>query len=106
MERTTKVLESNQSARLKLNKDKCKFEAKATTYLGHKITAEGLEADPSKIQAILNMPEPTSKKELQRFLVMITYLGKLIPNLSDLTAPPHRCYLLIQQRTERGSQHP
>ena len=86
MARTTKVLESVQSAGLKLNKDKCKFEVTATAFLGHKISGEGVEADPSKIQAILNMPEPTSKKELQRFLGIITYLGKFIPNLSDLTA--------------------
>ena len=55
--------------------------------LGHKISGEGVEADPSKLQALLNMPEPTSKKELQCFLGMIAYLGKFIPNLSDLTAP-------------------
>ena len=87
MARTTKVLEFVQSAGLKLNEDKCKFEVTATTFLGHKISGEGVEADPSKIQAILNMPEPTYKKELQRFLGMITYQGKFIPNLSDLTAP-------------------
>ena len=33
------------------------------------------------------MPLPTSKVELQRFLGMITYLGKFIPNLPDKTAP-------------------
>ena len=87
MARTSKVLESVQSAGLKLNKDKCKSEVTATTFLGHRISGEGVEADPSKSQAILNMPEPTSKKEFQRFLGMITYLGKFIPKLSDLTAP-------------------
>eukprot|EP00795_Rhopilema_esculentum_P009803 gene9803-18365_t len=85
--RTTKVLDSIRSSGLKLNKEKCKFEAQTTTFLGHKIPAHGVEADPAKITAILSMPEPTSKKELQRFLGMITYLGKFIPNLSDLTAP-------------------
>ena len=87
MARTTKVLEPVQLAGLKLNKDKCKFEVTATTFLGHKISGEGVEADPLKIQAILNVPEPTSKNEIQPFLGMITYLGKFIPNLSDLTAP-------------------
>ena len=85
--RTTKVLDSIRSSGLKLYKEKCKFEAQTTTFLGHKISAHGVEADPAKITAILSMPEPTSKKELQRFLGMITYLGKFIPNLSDLTAP-------------------
>ena len=33
------------------------------------------------------MPTPSNKTELQRFLGMITYLGKFLPNLSDETAP-------------------
>ena len=33
------------------------------------------------------MPDPTNVKELQRFLGMITYLGKFIPQLSVETAP-------------------
>ena len=57
------------------------------TFLGHHISAEGIRPDPRKTEAIVNMPEPTNVKELQRFLGMITYLGKFIPNLSDLTAP-------------------
>ena len=85
---TTKALESIRSAGLKLNKGKCKFVVKSTSFLGHKMSAEGVEADPSKIQVILNMPEPTSKMVLQCFLGMITYAGKFIHNDSDLTAPP------------------
>ena len=33
------------------------------------------------------MPVPTTKVELQRFLVMVNYLGKFIPHISDETAP-------------------
>ena len=85
--RSTKVLDSIRSSGLKLNKDKCIFETQTTTFLGHKISAHGVEADPAKITAIMNMPEPASKKELKRFLGVNTYLGKFIPNLSDLIAP-------------------
>ena len=31
------------------------------------------------------MPFPESKKELQRFLAMVNYLGKFAPNLSENT---------------------
>ena len=40
-----------------------------------------------KTQAILNMPTPSNEMELQRFLGMITYLGKFLSNLSNETAP-------------------
>ena len=57
------------------------------TFLGHLISADGIKRDPRKIEAILKMPTPTSKTELQRFLEMINYLGKFLPNLSKETAP-------------------
>ena len=33
------------------------------------------------------MPLPNSGNEFQRFLGMITYLGKFIPNLAEVTSP-------------------
>ena len=33
------------------------------------------------------MPTPKSKEELQRFLGMLTYLAKFIPNLSQVASP-------------------
>ena len=43
--------------------------------------------DPSKVEAIIQMPLPESKSDLQRFMGMVNYLGKFIPNLSQITAP-------------------
>ena len=39
-------------------------------------------ADPKKTQAVIDMPRPETREDLQRFLGMLTYLGKFIPNLS------------------------
>ena len=86
-ERTRLVLTSIRKHGLKLNLSKCQFERTEVTFLGHFISARGVEADPTKIRAINEMPLPTNKKELQRFLGMVNYLAKFIPNLSDHTAP-------------------
>lgn len=51
------------------------------------LTSEGLKADPRKIEAFTSMTKPTSKVELQRFLGMIDYLGKFLPNIAQVTAP-------------------
>ena len=45
------------------------------------------KADPRKVSAILDMPAPENKSDLQRFLGMVTYLGKFVPNLSEVSAP-------------------
>ena len=81
------VLDRVRESGLKLNKKKCTFRMTEITFLGHLISADGIKRDPRKIEAILKMPTPTSKTELQRFLEMINYLGKFLPNLSKETAP-------------------
>ena len=43
--------------------------------------------DPTKVSAICDMPTPTDKQSLQRFLGMVNYLGKFLPGLSDTCKP-------------------
>ena len=81
------VLYRVQKSGVKLNLSKCKFEATEVSYLGHNLSEAGVKPDPSKVAAILQMPEPTNKSELQRFLGMINYLGKFLPNLASVSAP-------------------
>lgn len=45
----------------------------------------------SKVQAISQVPEPKSKKEIQRFLGMVGYYRTFIPNFSELAAPLTDC---------------
>ena len=51
-----------------MNLDKCKFNADKLIYLGHKISARGIEPDDAKIKAIMEMSEPSDKKEIQNLL--------------------------------------
>ena len=85
--RTRAVLEAIRKSGLKLRNDKCETNKSELTFLGHLISADGIKPDPRKTEAIMNMPDSTNVKELQKFLGMITYLGKFIPQLSVETAP-------------------
>ena len=69
---------------LKLNKSKCVFGVTELKFLGQIISERGIEPN---VSATVDMPLPTNKKELQRFLGMVNYLGKFLPNLSDVSAP-------------------
>ena len=55
--------------------------------MGEVVSELGFSPDPEKISAVHNMPTPSCKQDLQRLLGMINYLGKYIPNMSELTAP-------------------
>ena len=82
-ERFLKIRESG----LKLNKTQCQIRKQSIVFLGHFISSEDIKIDPSKIEAITKTPLPRSVNELQRFLGVINYLGKFIPNLTEHTAP-------------------
>ena len=51
------------------------------------VTSYGLKPDPRKTEAITEMPMPKNREELQRFLGMLTYLTKFIPNISQVASP-------------------
>ena len=46
-----------------------------------------MKADPEKVRAVVEMQTPDDPKALRRFLGMVTYLSKFIPQLSELSAP-------------------
>ena len=75
-----------RESRLKLNKKKCQIGVKSIVFLVHIVSSEGVKVDPAKIDAITKIPLPNSVNELQRFLGMIIYLGKFIPNLAEVTS--------------------
>ncbi len=82
-----RVLEKCRDVGLKLNRDKCEQRMEELTFLGDRITKDGILPDPTKVKAINDMQIPTEKKELQRFLGMVNFLGKYIPDLSTVAAP-------------------
>jgi hypothetical protein len=71
------------------------------SYIGHTFTSKGIKPDKEKVQAILLMPEPNTKQELQRFIGMIQYLAKFIADLSEKSAPTA---ILVEK--ERGVEAP
>uniref|UniRef100_A0A9J8CJP5 ribonuclease H n=1 Tax=Cyprinus carpio carpio TaxID=630221 RepID=A0A9J8CJP5_CYPCA len=82
-----KVLDRAREVNLRPNPQKCKFRLSEVSYVGHIFTSKGLQPDSAKTKAITEMPAPDNVTALQRFLGMINYLGKSIPNLSELSAP-------------------
>jgi len=70
-----------------LNKQKCQIKKDKISYIGLSLSKDVLRPDPKKTEAIMSMPPPKNKEELQRFLGILTYLSKFIPNLSHIAAP-------------------
>ena len=56
-------------------------------YSGHIVSDGGLKPDPAKVKAIVDMPTPQNTTDLLRFMGMVKYLTKFVPNLSETAAP-------------------
>ena len=64
--------------KIKLNLDKYVFGVKAGKFLGFMISHRGIEANPEKMEAILNIKAPKTLNELQKLNERITALGRFI----------------------------
>ena len=56
-------------------------------FIGHVATANGLQVDPRKVQAIVDMPPLENVAGVQQILGFVQYLSKFMPHLSDMTKP-------------------
>ena len=60
-----KFFERIKEYRLRLNPQKCTFGVTIGKLLGFLVSDRGIEVDPSKIKAILDMSPPKSEKEIR-----------------------------------------
>jgi len=72
---------------MKLNPKKCTFGIKSGKFLGYMIDQWGIEANPSKVQAILRMQSPTNIKEVQKLRGCIAALGRFMSRSADKCHP-------------------
>ncbi|KAL2235215.1 UNVERIFIED_CONTAM: Retrovirus-related Pol polyprotein from transposon [Sesamum indicum] len=68
---------------MKLNPNKCTFRVGGGKFLGYMISERGIEANPEKIEAILNLKSPSSVKEVQKLTGRISSLNRFISKSAD-----------------------
>jgi cystathionine beta-lyase family protein involved in aluminum resistance len=63
---------------MKLNPNKCTFGVKGGKFLGFMVNERGIEANPDKIKAILDMPQPRSLNDVQKLVGKLIALSRFI----------------------------
>ena len=81
------VLTRLKKCNLKLSPEKCFFIQDKVPFLGHIVSENGVETDPSKIDKIRNWPTPTNADELRSFLAFCGYYRRFIKDFSKITRP-------------------
>jgi hypothetical protein len=69
---------------LSLNPKKSLFSMKEGKLLGHIVSVEGVNIDPSRVEAIQDLSVPRSKKEVQYFWGKINFLRRFVSNFVEL----------------------
>ena len=63
--------------------------AREVSYLGHRVTEEGLLPDPSLLAAIREISPPQNATEVRSFLGIAGYYPRYIKNFTAITGPLH-----------------
>ena len=86
-ENLKKFLSRCRDKGIKLNKKKLDLRMSEITFMGHRISQNGIQSDPEKVRALQEMESPKNLSELRRFLGLANYLSKFLPNLTETSTP-------------------
>ena len=83
----TSLLETARHCNVRLNYKKLQYKQSEVEFFGETYAVDGHKSAKGKVQAIVEMPAPSCKKEVQSFIGMINYLSKFYAILSELALP-------------------
>ena len=81
------VFDRLRKAGLKLKMSKCDFLKQEVKYLGHIVSASGIQPDQSKVEVIRELKPPTTVKGVRSFIGMCSYYRRFIPNFAKIAKP-------------------
>jgi hypothetical protein len=74
------VLQRLREFGLKINVAKCLFAQQSVLFLGHQVNKDGIRPPDDKVKVILNFPKPTAANELRKFIWMLNFYRRFLPN--------------------------
>ena len=89
---------------IKVNLDKCVFGNKNVSYLGFRLTDQGILPGLDKLKAIRDLPPPTDVPQIRQFIGICNFFRNHVKNFSLIAAPLNR--LLSKQADWAGGPLP
>ena len=80
------VLRRLVSHNIKINLQKCVFGSKEVSYLGFRLTEEGIKPGIDKLKAVKNAPPPSNVHEVRQFLGLCNFFRGHVRNFAQLTS--------------------
>ncbi|GAU41894.1 hypothetical protein TSUD_170050 [Trifolium subterraneum] len=82
-----RVFDQARKFNMRFNPEKCTFGVKAGKFLGFYLTERGIEANPDKCRAFLDIPTPKSKKSIQTLNGMLTSMARFVAKSAQHALP-------------------
>jgi hypothetical protein len=81
------VLERLRAAGLTVKPEKVTFATQEISFLGHLVSPAGVRVDPERTRAIRKFQPPKDVKGISRFIGMVNFYHKFIPDFAKVAAP-------------------
>ena len=92
------VFKALQKANLKIKPEKCQFAKPKIHYLGHIISADGIQVNPDKMAAVKTFPTPKNQKKVRAFLGLCNYYRKFIKGFAHIAVPLNNLLKINEQK--------
>ena len=86
-DRLQQVLCRIRQANLKLKPEKCELFQEEVRFLGHVVSASGIQPDPGNTSRIQEWPTPKTVTEVRQFLGLCSYYRRFVKNFSLVAKP-------------------
>jgi transposase InsO family protein len=94
LEHLALIFQALRMGHLKLKPSKCSFAESKLKYLGHIVSADGIEVNPETTDAVMKFPcpdlqktRPAKVKAVQSFVSLCSYYRRFIYNFAAIAAP-------------------
>ncbi|CAF3989661.1 unnamed protein product, partial [Rotaria sordida] len=98
------ILNRLNDANFRLNVNKCHIAKTSIDYLGHRIEHGNIRPNAENIRALLETVQPTTAKEIFRFVKAAEYYRKFIPRFSIIAQSLHKYAPTTKEQRSQKSQ--
>lgn len=81
------VLDTFQNHGIKIKPSKCSWFQSEVPFLGHVVGRSGMKKNPTYTKEVVDFPKPKTVEDLRRFLGLLNFQRKFIPNCSSIAKP-------------------
>ncbi|GFY53072.1 transposon Tf2-11 polyprotein [Trichonephila inaurata madagascariensis] len=94
------VLQRLDDYGLTINASKCMFGCSEVPFVGYLVNKDGILPLPEKVELIANYKQPTTVRDLRKFLGILNFYRKFLPKAAHIQAPLHE-FLKNSKRNDK-----